>query len=152
MAPEQLEGRDADARTDIFAFGTVIYEMLTGKRAFEGRSQATLIASIIGSIPTPMSELQPLTPAGLDQIVLRALAKDPDDRWQTARDLLSQLKWIAESGSRVGAPGAAPPARRGRIAPAWVVSGVLAVLLAGVTAAALWKSTRSRSAGRPRPA
>jgi eukaryotic-like serine/threonine-protein kinase len=141
MAPEQLEGRDADARTDIFAFGTVIYEMLTGKKAFEGRSQATLIAAIIGSTPTPMSELQPLTPAGLDQIVLRALAKDPDDRWQTARDLLSQLKWIAESGSRAGAPVAAPPARRGRMALAWVLCGVLAVLLAAVTTAALWKVT-----------
>jgi Tol biopolymer transport system component len=141
MAPEQLEGRDADARTDIFAFGTVIYEMLTGKKAFEGRSQATLIAAIIGSTPTPMSELQPLTPAGLDQIVSRALAKDPDDRWQSARDLVSQLKWIAESGSRVRAP-AAPPARRGRITPAWVLCGVLAVLLAVVTTSALWKLTQ----------
>jgi eukaryotic-like serine/threonine-protein kinase len=142
MAPEQLEGRDADARTDIFAFGTVIYEMLTGKKAFEGRSQATLIAAIIGSTPTPMSELQPLTPAGLDQIVLRALAKDPDDRWQSARDLLSQLKWIAESGSRAGTPVAAPPARRGRTVPAWIVSGILAALLAGVTTSALWKLTQ----------
>jgi Tol biopolymer transport system component len=143
MAPEQLEGRDADARTDIFAFGTVIYEMLTGKKAFEGRSQATLIAAIIGSTPTPMSELQPLTPAGLDQIVSRALAKDPDDRWQSARDLLSQLKWIAENGSRAGAPVAAPPARRGWTAPARIVSGILAALLAGVTAAALWQLTRA---------
>jgi hypothetical protein len=143
MAPEQLEGREADARTDIFAFGTVIYEMLTGKKAFEGRSQATLIAAIIGSNPTPMSELQPLTPAGLEQIVLSALAKDPDDRWQSARDLLSQLKWIAESGARVGAPVAAPPARRSRIAPVWIVSGLLAAVLAGVTTATLWQLTRA---------
>jgi eukaryotic-like serine/threonine-protein kinase len=139
MAPEQLEGRDADARTDIFAFGTVIYEMLTGRKAFEGRSQATLIAAIIGSTPTPMSELQPMTPAGLDQIVLRALAKDPDERWQSARDLLSQLKWIADGGSRVGAAALAPAARWGRVSLPWVASGVLAVLLVAVTTVALWK-------------
>ncbi len=143
MAPEQLEGQDADARTDIFAFGAVVYEMLTGKQAFKGTSQATLIASIIGSDPAPVSELQPLTPAGLDQIVQRALAKDPDDRWQSARDLLSQLKWIAESGSRAGARAAAPAARHGRVALAWAICAVLAVLLAGATAAALWLFTRA---------
>src|SRR5262249_27399042 len=102
MAPEQLEGREADTRTDIFALGVVIYEMLTGRKAFEGKSQATLIASIISSTPAPISTLQPLTPAGLDQIVSRALAKDPDERWQSARDLLAQLKWITESGARTG--------------------------------------------------
>jgi Tol biopolymer transport system component/predicted Ser/Thr protein kinase len=139
MAPEQLEGRDADTRTDIFAFGTVIYEMLTGRKAFEGKSQATLIASIISSTPAPMSDIQPLTPAGLDQIVSRALAKDPDERWQSARDLLSQLKWVAEGGSRVGAQAAPAAARAGRLSLPWVVSGVLAALLAGVTAVAIWK-------------
>ena len=143
MAPEQIEGQDADARTDIFAFGAVVYEMLTGKPAFKGKSQATLIASIIGSDPPPVSQVQPLTPAGLDQIVRRALAKDPDDRWQSARDLLSQLKWIAESGSRIGAPAAVPAARHGGVTMAWVVCGVLAVLLAGATAAALWQFTKT---------
>jgi Tol biopolymer transport system component len=143
MAPEQLEGQEADARTDIFAFGAVVYEMLTGKPAFKGKSQATLIASIIGSDPAPVSQLQPLTPAGLDQIVQRALAKDPDDRWQSARDLLSQLKWIAESGSRAGTVAVAPSAPPRRVALAWVICGVLAVLLAGATAAALWQFTRA---------
>src|SRR5712671_5049296 len=138
MAPEQLEGRDVDARSDIFAFGAVVYEMLTGKKAFEGRSQATLIAAIIGSDPKPMSEIQPMTPAGLDQIVRRALAKDPDERWQSARDLRSQLKWIADSGSRVGAAAPATASRRGPAVLPWVVCGVLAVLLAAA-AAALWK-------------
>ena len=84
MAPEQLEGREADARTDIFAFGAVLYEMVTGKKAFEGKSQASLIAAILEREPPPMSTLQPLTPAALDRVVKTCLAKDPDERWQTA--------------------------------------------------------------------
>jgi Tol biopolymer transport system component/predicted Ser/Thr protein kinase len=144
MAPEQLEGRDADTRTDIFAFGAVIYEMLTGRKAFTGKSQASLIASIISSTPAPISVIQPLTPASLEQIVSRALAKDPDERWQSARDLLSQLKWVAESGARAGVPAMVAPARRGRITLPWIVCGVLAVLLAAVTTSALWNLTRVR--------
>src|SRR5262249_12708182 len=147
MAPEQLEGREADTRTDIFAFGTVIYEMLTGRKAFQGKSQASLIASIISSTPTPVSDIQPLTPAGLDQIVSRALAKDPDERWQSARDLLSQLKWVAAGSSRGGAPAAAPTAHAGRLSLPWVVTGVLAALLAGVTAVAIWKWTATPQMG-----
>ncbi len=84
MAPEQLEGQDADARTDIFAFGAVLYEMLTGKRAFEGKSHASLISAIMSSDPKPVSALQPLTPPALDRIVGTCLAKDPDDRYQSA--------------------------------------------------------------------
>ena len=102
MAPEQLEGQEADARTDIFAFGAVLYEMVTGKKAFEGKSQASLIAAILQSDPPPISALQPLTPPALDRIVGTCLAKDPDDRWQTARDLMLELKWVA-SGSSEGA-------------------------------------------------
>ena len=82
MAPEQLEGNEADARTDIFAFGAVLYEMLTGKKTFEGKSQASLIAAILERQPAPISSLQPLTPRVLDHIVARCLAKDRDDRWQ----------------------------------------------------------------------
>src|SRR6267378_3939267 len=92
MAPEQLEGKEVDARTDIFAFGVVVYEMATGRRAFEGKSQASLIAAILEREPPPMSSLQPMTPLVLDRVVRRCLVKDPDNRWQTAHDLMSELK------------------------------------------------------------
>src|SRR6185369_16149525 len=84
MAPEQIEGDLADPRTDIWAFGCVLYEMVTGKRAFEAKSQASLIASILEKHPTPMAELQPMTPPALGRIVRTCLAKNPDDRFQTA--------------------------------------------------------------------
>ena len=96
MAPEQLEGKEADARTDIFAFGAVLYEMLTGKKAFEGKSQASLIAAILEHQPAPPSAVQPLTPLAVDRVVATCLAKDPDDRWQSARDLVRELTWVAE--------------------------------------------------------
>jgi eukaryotic-like serine/threonine-protein kinase len=99
MAPEQLEGKETDARTDIFALGEVIYEMATGKAAFAGSSKASLIAAILTMDPPPMSQLQPLTPRALERVVKRCLAKDPDDRWQSASDLAGELKWIAEGGA-----------------------------------------------------
>jgi eukaryotic-like serine/threonine-protein kinase len=102
MAPEQVEGREVDARTDIFAFGVAVYEMATGKKAFEGKSQASLIAKILETEPVPMSTLQPMTPPALDRVVKRCLAKEPDNRWQTAGDLCEELKWIAEGGSQAG--------------------------------------------------
>jgi eukaryotic-like serine/threonine-protein kinase len=106
MAPEQLEGKPADARTDIFAFGALLYEMLTGKKAFEGTSQASLISAILSSDPPPIAVLQPLSPPALDRVVKKCLAKDPDERWQSAHDLMSELTWIAESGlqTAVAAP------------------------------------------------
>src|SRR5579864_9387740 len=96
MAPEQVEGKmdQIDARTDIFAFGVVVYEMATGKKAFEGKTQASLIAKILETDPPPLSSLQPMTPPALDRVVKRCLAKEPDDRWQSARDLEQDLKWI----------------------------------------------------------
>jgi serine/threonine-protein kinase len=101
MAPEQLEGKEVDARTDIFAFGVVVYEMATRKRAFEGKSQASVIAAILEREPPAMSSLQPMTPPALDRVVKKCLAKEPDDRWHAAKDLCDELKWIAEGGSQV---------------------------------------------------
>ena len=96
MAPEQLEGKEADARADIFAFGAVLYEMITGQKAFQGASQASLIAEILKAEPAPMSRVQPLTPAILDRVVTSCLAKDLEDRWQSAGDLARELKWMAD--------------------------------------------------------
>jgi serine/threonine protein kinase len=100
MAPEQLEGKEVDARTDIFAFGAVVYEMAKGKRAFEGKSQASVISAIMTSEPAPISSLQPMTPPALDRVVKKCLRKESDDRWQSARDVTDELKWISESGSQ----------------------------------------------------
>jgi eukaryotic-like serine/threonine-protein kinase len=94
MAPEQLEGNEADARTDVFAFGAVLYEMATGKKTFSGATQASLIGSILRDEPRPISEVVPLTPRALDRLVRICLAKDPDDRWQTAHDVGLQLREI----------------------------------------------------------
>jgi eukaryotic-like serine/threonine-protein kinase len=95
MAPEQIEGKDVDARTDIFAFGFVVHEMATGKKAFEGRSQASLIAKILETEPPAISSLQPMTPPSLDRVVKKCLAKDPENRWQSAKDLADELEWVA---------------------------------------------------------
>ncbi len=112
MAPEQLEGQEADARSDIFGLGCVLYEMVTGRRAFEGKSTAKVVAAIMTTEPPPLTTLSPLAPAGLERAVKKCLAKDPDERWQNAGDLASELRWILESGSQSGI--AAPVAARGR--------------------------------------
>jgi Tol biopolymer transport system component len=124
MAPEQLEGREADSRTDIFAFGCVVYEMATGRKAFSGATQASLISSILRDDPPPISQVQAMSPPALDRIVKTCMGKDPDDRWQSAGDVGKELRWIAE-GSQVGAT-AAPPLRRARRDwLAWSVAGLL---------------------------
>ena len=104
MAPEQLEGKDADARTDIFAFGAVLYEMLTGRKAFEGKSQASLISAIMSGEPAPMASLQPLAPPSLEHVVKRCLAKDPGKRWQASADVARELEWIAEIAEPIDNP------------------------------------------------
>ena len=139
MAPEQLEGKPADARTDIFAFGALLYEMLTGKKAFEGASQASLISAILSSDPPPISLLQPLSPPALDRLVLKCLAKDPDERWQSAHDLTSELQWIAESElhTAVAAPGVDAQARsRSRTQwYGWIAAAVFLATTLGVAGA-----------------
>ncbi len=134
MAPEQLEGKEADARTDLFAFGAVLYEMLTGRRAFEATSQAALISNILVAEPPELSAVQPLASPALDLIVRTCLAKNPADRWQSAHDLLLQLNWIANAGSQVGvaAPGASQ--RRWRERVLWAtVAGLLSLALLAVS-------------------
>jgi serine/threonine protein kinase/Tol biopolymer transport system component len=137
MAPEQLEGKEADARTDLWALGCVLHEMATGKQAFAGTSQASLIAAILKEAPRPLTELQPLTPPVLERVVKQCLEKDPDERWQSARDVARELEWIAASGGESGQSAAsAMRGRRGRERLAWALAGVmtLAALATGVVA------------------
>ncbi|MEE9229085.1 MAG: serine/threonine-protein kinase, partial [Acidobacteriota bacterium] len=128
MSPEQLEGKEADARTDLFAFGAVLYEMVTGKRAFEGKSQASLIAAIMSADPPPVSTLQPMSPPALDRVVQRCLAKDPDDRWQSANDLASELRWVAEAGSQAGVAAPVSVRRKVQSRIAWSLVALLAAV------------------------
>jgi eukaryotic-like serine/threonine-protein kinase len=128
MAPEQLEGKESDGRTDIFALGAVLYEMATGKKAFSGASQASLISAIMKEDPAPISSIQPMSPPTLDRVVRKCLAKDPEDRWQNAADLGSELRWIAEGGSQAGAPAIVVSRRKTRERLAWCLSGALLVV------------------------
>ena len=140
MAPEQLEGKPADARTDLFAFGCVLYEMLTARRAFGGDSQASVISAIMSSEPPPLSALQPLTPHALDRLVRRCLAKDPDGRWQDAADVAEELRGISEDatateGLRAPAPNRVAVPRPPR---PWLVWAAAAAALVVATALGGW--------------
>jgi serine/threonine protein kinase len=132
MAPEQLEGKEADARSDIFAFGAVLYEMVTGRKAFQGQSQASLISAIMKDDPAPISSLVPLSPPALDRVVRQCLAKDPEDRWQTARDLVRELRWISQSSSAAGAAPAVVARRRRHFELASVAAVLFAVAFAAL--------------------
>ena len=138
MAPEQIEGRDVDARSDIFSLGAVIYEMVTGQRAFKGESPASVIGAIMKDEPPPMQTLQPLAPAALDHVVTTCLAKDPEERWQSAGDVVTELKWIAQGGGGAGI--GAPPARR-----AWPERAAWMAAIAALVVALAMVSPRSRS-------
>jgi Tol biopolymer transport system component len=131
MSPEQVEGRELDGRSDIFSLGTVLYEMVTGQRAFDGKSRLSVASAILEKEPAPITTLKPLAPAALDHAIRNCLAKNPDDRWQTARDLSHELKWISEPGSQAGVTtvgGRSSRALRERIA--WAAAAVLLCTLA----------------------
>ncbi|MEO5616253.1 MAG: protein kinase, partial [Candidatus Eisenbacteria bacterium] len=132
MAPEQLEGKEADARTDLWSLGCVLYEMATGRRAFAGASQASLISSIMKDEPSPIAQLAPLAPQGLDRVVRACLVKDPDERIQTAHDVRLQIDWLREAGSSASTVAPALPARRGVAQPILLALAALALVAAGV--------------------
>ena len=133
MAPEQLEGKRADPRTDIFALGATLYEMATGRKAFSGESQASVISSILSSEPAPISTVQPMTPASLERVVKTCLAKDPEHRWQSAADVGLELAWIGRGGGgEIGKPGLSSGRRLwvGLAAAGFLAAGVFALLYA----------------------
>ena len=134
MAPEQVQGLEADARTDIFALGAILYEMVTGRRAFEGQGQASLIAKILETDPPSVSSLVPITPPALDALLQRCLAKDPTDRWQSAHDLALHLRWMQSQLSGTATANAKMP--RTPWKRAWL-SATAAALCALVAAGAM---------------
>lgn len=139
MAPEQVEGRDADARSDIFAFGVVLYELIAGSRPFAGQTQANLVASILKEEPRPLFERQPQTPRALSDVVRTCLEKDPDQRWQSARDVRHALRLVATP------PAPAIPSRSGRV---WQGLAVLIAAIAAGLGVRMWQPTAPGSPGR----
>ncbi len=135
MSPEQLEGTPADSRSDIFALGALLYEMATGRKAFEGKNRTSLIAAIVATQPPPITSVQAASPPALDHVIRRCLEKDPDDRWQSARDVRAQLLWIAEGGSQVGVPAVVSSRRRSREKLAWAAAAALGLAAAGFAVA-----------------
>ena len=143
MAPEQLEGKEADARSDLWAFGCLLYEMATARRAFEGKSQASLISAIMDKEPQPLTQLQPLTPPSLERLVRVCLAKDPDERLQNAHDVVQELRWLGDVGPSRSTGGKAARPRR-------VWPGVALGALAGALVAATVLGLRTTSRPPPR--
>src|SRR6516165_9022246 len=130
ISPEQLEGKELDGRSDIFSLGAVLYEMLTGTRAFEGKSQLSVASAILEKEPAPITSLKPMTPPSVDHVVKKCLAKAPDERWQSAGDLASELKWVGESSSQVGVASRATKWKTSAERAGWILVLVGALLAA----------------------
>jgi Tol biopolymer transport system component len=149
MAPEQIEGLEADARTDVFAFGCVLYEILTGLKAFEGKTRASLLGAILKDEPPPVSRAQTLASAELDRVVSTCLQKDPDDRWQTARDLLRELQWsVAAAPAAAAAASESSPRGAMRLERAGWVAGIIVAVVATFAGARAWRSSPAGRAMR----
>jgi eukaryotic-like serine/threonine-protein kinase len=129
MSPEQVQGKEVDERSDIFSLGAVLYEMVTGKRAFEGKSQLSVAASILENEPPPIRSVKPMTSPVLEHAIVCCLAKNPEDRWQAARDLALELKWTVESGAQTGIFTPGGQRKIGRQWLAWSVAALLGVTL-----------------------
>jgi hypothetical protein len=155
MAPEQMAGDEADARTDIFAFGAMVHEMITGKKAFEGKSRILLMSAIATAHPEPLSSVQPAVPKALDHVVKTCLAKDPADRWQSTRDLLAELEWVAGPGAEepggTGLAGAAPERRsRGKLSWIWLAAAAVTLAATALPAAMYFRGPRAEEEFRMR--
>jgi eukaryotic-like serine/threonine-protein kinase len=127
MSPEQVQGKEVDGRSDIFSLGALLYEMVTGKRAFEGKSQLSVAAAILEKEPPPIRSVKPMVSIALDHAIVSCLAKDPENRWQTARDLALELKWTAESGAHTRIVSPARQWKGGRQWLAWSIAALLSV-------------------------
>jgi len=145
MSPEQVQGNEVDGRSDIFSLGAVLYEMVTGRRAFEGKSQLSVASAILEKEPEPISAAKPMTPPALDHVIHRCLAKEPERRWQNAGDVARELEWAAEGGSQVGVPASAPAGRRKWELASWLLA--TAFFLTTVAGGMAWWQTSNR---RPR--
>ena len=140
MSPEQIEGKPADARSDLFALGAVLYEMLTGTRPFQGKSQISVASAILEQNPEPITSVQPLTPPSLEHVVSTCLAKNPNERFQSAHDVALALRWIGQSGSTTAKSNGTKIQNRERLA--WLMASALAVAL--VVLVGWWLSSRGK--------
>jgi len=146
MSPEQLEGKELDSRSDIFSLGAVLYEMVTGERACKGKSQLSVASAILETEPAAIRSIQPMTPPVLDHAIRRCLSKDPEQRWQTARDLQWELMWTGESMSSEAASAVPRTKRNKRELLAWIAAGLFSV----IAFTAFWTAWRQPHTGERR--